>query len=171
MLRSLGKQNVPLLSFVVPNKTTTILYACCVRNQHLLGLARALRSLAVRAFYTTVAFPPSTTGMRSSTRRLSYSFRGADRIAWKGLARFDLHKSSRLVGGRRTQQRQSKRCIRAAAIASTEAAKSKGVLRPPSIVDDNGDMATNVRTSCLIIESSVQRLATFVDLTFLFASL
>lgn len=159
-----------LLSFVAPNKSVSILHAFYIRNPFRLGVTRALRSLAVRAFYTTVPLPPSTAGIRSSPRRLSYSFRSADSIVWNGLTRLDHRKSSRLVCERRTQQRQPRRCIRAAAIASTEAAKSQGVLRPPSIVDDNGDMATNVRNSRLFIQSSVQCIAAFVHLTFLLAS-
>ncbi|CBJ31846.1 Valine--tRNA ligase [Ectocarpus siliculosus] len=97
------------------------------------------RSVAVRSFSTSPAsFVPSAAAVRSPLRRLS---------PWPGLHTLDGGSTGAVAtGAGATGHRQPRRWIRAsatAAAAEADTAKSGGALRPPSIVDDNGDMATH----------------------------
>ncbi|CAN0517527.1 unnamed protein product, partial [Ectocarpus sp. 12 AP-2014] len=97
------------------------------------------RSVAVRAFSTSpVSFVPSAAAVRSPLRRLS---------PWPGLQTLDGGRTGAVAtGAGATGHRQPRRWIRAsatAAAAEANTAKSGGALRPPSIVDENGDMATH----------------------------
>ncbi|CAN0089102.1 unnamed protein product [Scytosiphon promiscuus] len=108
------------------------------------------RSVTARAFTSgSAAFVPNASAHRSPLRRIAGCSRPA--AAWPGADGCGGNSRRRTSYGRSGDataagQRQPRRWIRAstaAAAAEAETAKSGGKLRPPSIVDENGDMATN----------------------------
>ncbi|CAM9542848.1 unnamed protein product [Pylaiella littoralis] len=108
------------------------------------------RSVAVRAFSSsssssTAGFVSNAAAFRQSPlRRLSTCSRGA--AAWPGLNTLDRSGRKRTAAVSTPsvrQQRQPRRWIRAsAAAAEAETDTAKAALGPPSVVDENGDMAT-----------------------------
>lgn len=136
------------------------------------------RTLAARAFSTTpAAFVPNAaaTTTRSPLRRLvshtsSHTSRGGDLVnhaSWPGLSPFKSVSGSPTQTARYVVERRqglgARRWIRASASAPSSVAgtaasdivsskSAEGALRPPSIVDENGDMATHVGDYILILK-------------------
>ena len=132
--------------------------------EHPSDASRAPRLVTTRAFTTAPVFVSSSAGIRSSPRRLSYPSHGSARIAWPVFAPIDFYGPNRLVGGGRIPRPHQRRWIRPATIASTDAATSQGILWPPSILDDNGDMATNVRKSLVTVSQYATSTSTRTNL-------